>query len=384
MPPPTHRQKLAARLLSAAANVLLTITSILVAVLLLEVFLQITYRGGRFRGNPWYAGGSHPRYLVMPDASRGYKLRPNFHGMEISIWGDFAVPVNINSLGMRDREHRLDAPQTCILLVGDSFAYGEGVHLEESFLWRAEQMLQREELGLSLEIYKAGVPAYSLRQEYLAVVDFCQIKTPDWVIIALYSERLERLVDNYTYHHGYIIKKSYVSKLYEIGGNLYESSYQWEPRRQAHLFLQAYVYSFNFLKYRFPNLGRELKLRYGDQHPGLLGRKVEKPMEEHGQSDWTEVDSACKILNDFLGLAQQKEFKIFVLLYEGEPWKDDRIEAYCNQNRIPYVNVAPSINAAKARGEAAKFPRDGHWNARGHEIVAAVLVKTLLVELRNE
>jgi hypothetical protein len=48
-----HPQKVAGRLLRAAANVLLMFTSILVALLLLEVFLQIQYHGGRFRGNPW-------------------------------------------------------------------------------------------------------------------------------------------------------------------------------------------------------------------------------------------------------------------------------------------------------------------------------------------
>ena len=48
-----HPQKFAGRLLRAAANVLLMFTSILVALLLLEVFLQIKYRGSHFRGNPW-------------------------------------------------------------------------------------------------------------------------------------------------------------------------------------------------------------------------------------------------------------------------------------------------------------------------------------------
>jgi hypothetical protein len=138
------------------------------------------------------------------------------------------------------------------------------------------------------------------------------------------------------------------------------------------------------LKYRFPNLGQKLKQRYGDQHPWLFGRKVEELIEERGQSDSTEVDSAYQILNDFLGLSQQKEFKIFVLLYEGEPWKDSQIEALCDQNKIPHVNVATFINAAREQDEAVKFPRDGHWNAHGHEIAASVFVKALLVKLLNE
>ncbi len=50
----------------------------------------------------------HPQLLVrtyglfVADESRSYKLKPNFSGNQVSP--EFAVPININSKGLRDDE----------------------------------------------------------------------------------------------------------------------------------------------------------------------------------------------------------------------------------------------------------------------------------------
>ena len=356
-----------------AGNLWLIGCSLLFVLVLLEAYLQLKYRGERFRGNPWYSGGNHPRNLVEPDSVLGYRLRPNFSGTEISIWGDFRTPVNINSLGMRDREHNLLRPQIAILLVGDSYAFGEGVPLEKSYAWLLEERLNQACKSLPIDIYKAGVPAYNLRQELLTVKRFLALRRIDWVIFTLSTKRIERLFDDYTYFKGFIIKKSYIPRLTEIHGNLYEWKYDWTPRKQIHLFLQAYVYSYNFLKYRFPNFGRDLRRylerRFPDRFPP---RKDTITPAKQAQFD-RDYQAAVQILTELAQLQTQHAFQVLVVLYDGFPTQDERIIRYCRQQGIPILNTATAIDSAVARGIRVKFKRDGHWNENGHRIAADLL-----------
>lgn len=77
--------------------------------------------------------------------------------------GDYAI----NSLGLRDRERSLDAaPGTFRLLVlGDSFAEGFSVALEDSVAQVLERSLARADCPI--EVIAAGTVGYSTDQEYL-------------------------------------------------------------------------------------------------------------------------------------------------------------------------------------------------------------------------
>jgi len=72
-----------------------------------------------------------------------WQLRPDTHVTFTEYWGEFSVPVDINSRGYRGAEFPLEpAPGTCRLLVmGDSFTFGHGVRAEETYVKVLERAL---------------------------------------------------------------------------------------------------------------------------------------------------------------------------------------------------------------------------------------------------
>jgi len=103
--------------------------------------------------------------IIQPHADDEiiYDLRPELRDVPFQ-----GVPVSTNSCGMRDRERRLmPEPGTFrIALLGDSFAFGWGVALEESFGAVLERNLnERSDKTRRFEVLNFGVPGYSTFQE---------------------------------------------------------------------------------------------------------------------------------------------------------------------------------------------------------------------------
>jgi hypothetical protein len=86
-------------------------------------------------------GVFHDRF-TQPDDIRGWSLRPGFSGWmnaENTIW------VQINSDGMRDREHPLAPPPRTlrVAVLGDSYMQGVNVEPEAMFTTFLERHLNR-------------------------------------------------------------------------------------------------------------------------------------------------------------------------------------------------------------------------------------------------
>ena len=58
----------------------------------------------------------------------------------------------------------------------------------------------------------------------------------------------------------------------------------------------------------------------------------------------------------------------------GKVWQPNdlpsRMATWCKAHDIPYLDLTPSLTKSAAGGELVYFPDDGHWNAKGHEVVA--------------
>ncbi len=127
------------------------------------------------------AGGS----LGQDDPLLGHRLRPLVHTRTRAP--EFTVEYQTNSEGWRDAEVHAQqkAPGTQrILLLGDSFTFGEGVTYDA--IW---PVLLEAALNASgkprVEVIKAGVPGYDTRQEVLLLTQTFARYQPDHVFITL-------------------------------------------------------------------------------------------------------------------------------------------------------------------------------------------------------
>ena len=104
-------------------------------------------------------------------------------------YGQTTVTYQINSIGLRDNEFSLTKkPGTLrILVLSDSFVFGEGVALEQVWVKILERQLQRSDRLRNIEIINGGIWGYSPLLEYLFFKYRLQFLEPDLVLQCVFS-----------------------------------------------------------------------------------------------------------------------------------------------------------------------------------------------------
>ena len=133
--------------------------------------------------------GIHPRGLYVLNDEIGWTLTP--HVSKLFRKGDFDITVNANRDGLRDRDYGPKEPETFrILGLGDSFAFGWGLELEESFLKVLEKKLNgghASPQAMNYEVINGGIPGFGTYEASKLLKFIGQRYEPDLVIVALYE-----------------------------------------------------------------------------------------------------------------------------------------------------------------------------------------------------
>lgn len=168
---------------SALRNLLLAGASCLLTLLAAELVLRVAAHR-LLRGGEWLAAG---QIFKKVDPPLGFSLEPN--SSQILVTGRaYTSRATISSQGLRDIEHRPDKPPGSrrILVLGDSFMFGQGVRMEQSMPRQLEGMLH------GVEVVNAGTPGYDLGQEYLYFKDRGYRFEPDLVLLGFFINDLAR------------------------------------------------------------------------------------------------------------------------------------------------------------------------------------------------
>lgn len=156
-----------------AKKIGLSLGSIVATLVLLEIVARVFHLGS---GGFW-----------EPHALYGWRSIPNARGWE-SCYGDCAVYVTINSLGLRDREIPYDKRlgQKRILFLGDSMTAAMQVPLEATFVKLLETRLRARPEYADWEVINGGVNAFGTDNELLFFRLEASRYQPDVVILAIY------------------------------------------------------------------------------------------------------------------------------------------------------------------------------------------------------
>ncbi len=117
-----------------------------------------------------------------PNPSKGLIFIP---GSEESFdMADYQCSVRINSMGIRDREFGSQKLATIrALAIGDSFTYGWGVNLEDTWCKRLERNLREQ--GIDIEILNLGRPGSGPREYARLARTAIPLLKPDLVILGI-------------------------------------------------------------------------------------------------------------------------------------------------------------------------------------------------------
>ncbi len=327
--------------------------STLATLLLAEVALRLVGVGAIRRGSPWFAGGNHPRFLFQPAPASGYALRPGFQGREIAPQGEFDVPVSIDARGLRDHGHTRP-PHPCLLTLGDSMTFGEGVPAYRA--WPA--LLEK---GSGYRTYNAGVPGYGTPQMAGRFRSLSHLR-PSLVLVA-FSPRWdrERCAAPFLYKDGYIVARGYLGRLHTIDGNLYLA----ETRLPVLGGATAYVK-------RYSAVARLALPALGDGARAIRKKLMGEPERPLTAADYEITARALERIRDEAGQIGA-DFLAILLDSRDEQDVGDRgaLETILRARQVPYVALDALLQDADWK--VLRYPRDQHWNEAGHRAVAAAL-----------
>lgn len=133
--------------------------------------------------------GTQTPMLYHPDL--GWVNKPGEWRQEFNL-GE-PIPVSISNQGLRDRTYQMPKPKNTrrILVLGDSFTWGWGVKVEDTFAKVLEKQLGRE--LPEIEVINAGVTGYGTDQELLWLEKIGYKFEPDIVIVFFF---VNDLMDN--------------------------------------------------------------------------------------------------------------------------------------------------------------------------------------------
>jgi hypothetical protein len=280
------------------------------------------------------------------DSTLGWKTRPNIRDMPVY---DHKI-LNTNSAGFRGTQEfalAKDTSKVRVLLLGDSFTFGETVSDNESYPYLLQQKLPKA------EIMNFGVHGYAHDQMLILFKEQGVAYKPDIVMLGFVSDDMSRNVVDF---------RDYAKPRFELeDGKLelegtpippIEHTLKWDWARPRVVDLASTV--------RYNMIGREEHLREKERITDAI------------LSEMVRVADSIKAIPMFVFLPIGKEIAVGRDSTSDEKW----FARFCHEHRtVKCLSAFPQFAEAMAKG--ATFKTRGHWDAAGHAVVAQAIARYL-------
>jgi len=276
-------------------------------------------------------------------ATRGYELRPNV--------GD------VNRLGFRGGDTTLQKPDgiTRIVVLGDSFTFGDGVTVGEAFPAQLERLLNNAS-ARRYEVLNLGVPGYNTAQEVAYFRERGLSFDPDLVMIAFTLSDAEEGV---------------------LGLRVASRTL---PIRMKE-FIKAHLGLYNFVRLQIFKL---IALR-AKHDPAVAAWPAVLPLRRASRGETNAGWEQCRTaLAEFAAKCADAHVPCMVVLWpvleqlEDYPYRSEHrfLHEQVAAIGLPLVDLLPLFEGRNAERLWAK-PTDPHPNAFAHEIAAHGLLRYL-------
>lgn len=395
--------------------------SLLVALLIAEVALRI-------------AGYTYPLFYTT-DRERGYALRAGMKGWYRKEGESF---VQINSQGLRDREHAKEKPPDTIRIavLGDSYAEALQVNVEDAFWKVLERRLAecKAFAGKDVEVINFGVSGYGTAQELITLRRHVWQYAPDIVMLTVTTNnditdnsRALKKTDEIPYFifrdNQLVLDNSFLlssafrlrdSMLNRTGRLLRDNSRVIQAFHQTHVAIKT------FLAMRHAAAAKETAKQKqnssllatqpptqsaaGDntanlQEVGIDNMIYRAPEDDTWMDAWHMTEELIVKMRDevrnhdaaFLVVTLSNGIQVYpdpasraaFMRRVGATdlfYPDHRVKALGERAGFPVINLAPALqNYAEEHNTLLHgFGRDvgnGHWNAAGHRVAGNLIAE---------
>ncbi len=340
-------------------NSTLMLASIIVVLLLFEGYLRLT---------GYFPAVSVPAGLFTNHPRTGVTLRPNFSGIS-GFRKDVAekVTYTINSQGIRapyDFSQKAEKVSQRIFMIGDSFAFGSNVNEEDTYSRLLQNRLQAH--GRSVEVVNLGVPGFGTEQAFERMREYADLLGVPDIVMYMFcpNDPLDNIAGKKEVVNGIRMDSDLRAKLLlSLVGHAYYRS------RLLALFLD-HLYLARF----HPHHGKKPESpRRSDGKNSFNGAESMQVSDIRQQEDFR---STVASLNRMIAWARKNQVHFFVMT--TSPSRYARPLKEFLEKRDVILLEAREVFSRRNAEPSALVLADGHWNKRGHALVAQGIEKLLL------
>ena len=299
------------------------------------------------------------------------------------FYGSYEADYFINSIGMRDRSKRqissAKPPGGRVLLLGDSFIDGVGMNFEDTVAGKLLAKLSQR----GIEVLNGGVASYC--------PTLIEARLQNWILhdrlefdLALVFIDISDVRDEMRYHRNSSGSFQPIDSV-EFEGAIHADAVMRRPFRaklesgveKNFVILGALVRNLRQQYEKLPLAGSSMPFEHNrwPSYQGPLESFVEQALQRQ-----------AKAMEKILDLCRQQNADLAIVIYpgieqvqEGNP--EDRHVRFWMQwtgtRNVTLISLYPDfIKIRNHLNDYILSPRDGHWNARGAELVTAALLQT--------
>lgn len=311
----------------------------------------------------------YPQPRHDPHPVLGWTIRPNQDAFSHD------VPVHVNAAGFRDREElepSKPAGTQRVVVLGDSFTFGNGVPDDEVFSERLERALRAQ--GLAVRVLNTGVQGWGTREEVLSLRERSLAWEPDAVVLAFYENDVVKP-----------LPPEKAAAQWEQGGEIHRVGLgALLGDRGVYLLKRSRL--FTALAFAMRQIPFLLNPEKADYHTRAIYFGEESP---ESRQAWETVRASLQELRD-LCRARDIEPVIFVFPYAGQMKKPGSEAHYQVPLRritddlgLSLVDPLDAYRAVAAKGEEPFLGFDGHASSLGHAIAAEAIVAPVAAQLER-
>ena len=405
----SDKEEITASMRNIARKILLVLFSTFITLAICEIGLRLS--GHKYSGSTFTA-----------DSLLGWSLRPGAGAWEAD---EGVAWTRINSHGYRDHERTLSKPQVVyrVAVLGDSYTEARQVAMDEMFTSLAEEELNRRHCRgqRKVEVLNFGIPGYGTGQELILLRERVWKFSPDMIVLQFYSGN-----DIFNNHRALNISSPDMAPYFLLRDGKLELD---ESFRRGRAFDPAYI--------RLKGIGADIlgssvllqlvyklrRVRAQQEEMARLNADGQDttsddpnapppeyqrylaflppaipPMVEAWQvTEGLIAEVGKEVRSHHLPLLimitptvhqihpDPKEHEAYRAKYKIESleYADDRVERHAHANGIPVLRLSKPLieEASRTRTYMAGFantaPNDGHFNERGHTVIANELVRAI-------
>ncbi|MEZ5330820.1 MAG: SGNH/GDSL hydrolase family protein [Thermoanaerobaculia bacterium] len=171
----------------------------LALLLLLEALMALT---GSYEPNPpLYPGDVEAVSDATTDPDVGWHLPPGVVSREETV--DYRMRYRANRQGFRDREPEARPGRWRIAFLGDSYTFGSGVELRETFV----RLIEKRHRGVRTDNF--GIGGFGVDQMWATLRRYALGVSPDVVVLCFIHYDLDRSLTAYREGHAWLAKPTF-------------------------------------------------------------------------------------------------------------------------------------------------------------------------------